>query len=63
MDLSEGAQMLSASASAADLSVPQFRWHGVPTFESVLTCSYEDGATIIADGGIKTAGDIVKVTP
>jgi len=34
--------------------------HGVPTFESVLTCSYEDGATIIADGGIKTAGDAVK---
>jgi IMP dehydrogenase len=34
--------------------------HGVPTFESVLTCSYEDGAAIIADGGIKTAGDIVK---
>lgn len=34
--------------------------HGVPTFESVLTCSYEDGAIIIADGGIKTAGDIVK---
>ena len=34
--------------------------HGVPTFESVLTCSYEDGALIIADGGIKTAGDIVK---
>jgi len=26
----------------------------------VLTCSYEDGAVIIADGGIKTAGDIVK---
>ena len=34
--------------------------HGVPTFESVLTCSYEDGAAIIADGGIKTAGDVVK---
>ena len=34
--------------------------HGVPTFESVLTCGYEDGATIIADGGIKSAGDIVK---
>ena len=34
--------------------------HGVPTFESVLSCSYEDGAPIIADGGIKTAGDIVK---
>lgn len=34
--------------------------HGVPTFESVLTCSYEDGASIIADGGIKTAGDVVK---
>jgi IMP dehydrogenase len=34
--------------------------HGVPTFESVLTCSYEDGAPIIADGGIKSAGDIVK---
>jgi IMP dehydrogenase len=34
--------------------------HGVPTFESVMTCSYEDGAAIIADGGIKTAGDVVK---
>lgn len=34
--------------------------HGVPTFESVLTCGYTDGAAIIADGGIKTAGDIVK---
>ena len=26
----------------------------------MLTCSDEDGATIIADGGIKTAGDVVK---
>ena len=34
--------------------------HGVPTFESVLSCGYVDGATIIADGGIKTAGDVVK---
>lgn len=34
--------------------------HGVPTFESILTCGYEDGAPIIADGGIKTAGDAVK---
>jgi len=34
--------------------------HGVPTFESVLTCGYEDGVPIIADGGIKTAGDVVK---
>jgi IMP dehydrogenase len=25
-----------------------------------MTCSYEDGAAIIADGGIKTAGDVVK---
>lgn len=34
--------------------------HGVPTFQSVLDCRDVDGATIIADGGIKTAGDIVK---
>ena len=34
--------------------------HGVPTFQSVLSCKYADGATIIADGGIKTSGDIVK---
>lgn len=35
--------------------------HGVPTFHSVLECKYVDAdAKIIADGGIKTAGDIVK---
>lgn len=35
--------------------------HGVPTFHSVLCCKYVDaGAKIIADGGIKTAGDAVK---
>ena len=34
--------------------------HGVPTFQSVLNCRDADGATIIADGGIKTSGDIVK---
>ena len=34
--------------------------HGVPTFQSVLDCRDVDGATIIADGGIRTAGDIVK---
>ena len=35
--------------------------HGVPTFHSVLCCKYVDAdAKIIADGGIKTAGDAVK---
>jgi len=34
--------------------------HGIPTFQSVLDCSVASGATIIADGGIKTSGDIVK---
>jgi len=35
--------------------------HGVPTFHSVLSCAYSEGsAKLIADGGIKTAGDIVK---
>jgi len=34
--------------------------HGVPTFQSVLDCRDVEGATIIADGGIKTSGDIVK---
>jgi len=35
--------------------------HGVPTFQSVLDCKYVDAdAKIIADGGIKTAGDMVK---
>jgi IMP dehydrogenase len=36
--------------------------HGVPTFQSILDCAqtlYED-VKIIADGGIKTSGDIVK---
>ena len=35
--------------------------HGCPTFQSVWDCSQSDhDTTIIADGGIKTAGDIVK---
>lgn len=35
--------------------------HGVPTFQSVLDCSQVvDEAKLVADGGIKNAGDIVK---
>jgi IMP dehydrogenase len=35
--------------------------HGVPTFQSVLECARtEHDAKIIADGGIKTVGDMVK---
>jgi len=35
--------------------------HGVPTFQSILDCSETDrDVKIIADGGIKNSGDIVK---
>ena len=35
--------------------------HGMPTFQSVLDCAMHGGtATIIADGGIRNSGDIVK---
>jgi len=35
--------------------------HGIPTFQSVLECSRSDrDCLIIADGGIKNSGDIVK---
>ena len=35
--------------------------HGVPTLQSVLECSESEyDAALIADGGIKTSGDIVK---
>ena len=35
--------------------------HGVPTLQSVMDCSRSDrSAALIADGGIKTPGDIVK---
>ena len=35
--------------------------HGVPTLQSILDCSRSDrSAKLIADGGIKTPGDIVK---
>ena len=35
--------------------------HGVPTLQSVLDCSLSDRpAKLIADGGIKTSGDMVK---
>ena len=35
--------------------------HGVPTLQSVIDCSHSDrDALLIADGGIKNSGDIVK---
>lgn len=35
--------------------------HGVPTLQSVIDCSRSDrDATLIADGGIRNSGDIVK---
>lgn len=35
--------------------------HGVPTYQSVVDCAQSDrSAKLIADGGIKNAGDIVK---
>ena len=35
--------------------------HGVPTLQSIINCSYSDRDTLlIADGGIKSSGDIVK---
>ena len=35
--------------------------HGVPTFQSILDCAHSDrDAKLIADGGIKNNGDIVK---
>ena len=35
--------------------------HGIPTFQSILDCaSVARTAKVIADGGLKTSGDIVK---
>ncbi len=34
--------------------------HGVPTLQSIFDCRDAGDASLIADGGIKTAGDIVK---
>jgi len=35
--------------------------HGIPTFQSILDCAQSDrDAKLIADGGMKTNGDIVK---
>lgn len=38
--------------------------HGVPTFQSIVDCKeykpIDNGASIIADGGIRNSGDIVK---
>jgi IMP dehydrogenase len=35
--------------------------HGVPTLQSIMDCAKSDrDVTLIADGGIKTSGDIVK---
>ena len=34
--------------------------HGVPTLQSIFDCRDAGDAALIADGGVKTAGDIVK---
>ena len=35
--------------------------HGIPTFQSIVDCAASDrSASIIADGGIKTSGDVSK---
>ena len=35
--------------------------HGMPTLTSIMECRYSQyGGTLVADGGIKTSGDIVK---
>ena len=35
--------------------------HGVPTLQSILDCSHSDrDVVLVADGGIRTSGDIVK---
>ena len=37
--------------------------HGVPTLQAIIDCAYDSarlGIPIIADGGIKNSGDIVK---
>ena len=34
--------------------------HGVPTFQTVLECASTPGPAIVADGGLKNSGDIVK---
>tara|TARA_Y100000592_G_scaffold99255_1_gene174639 strand:+ start:11200 stop:12258 length:1059 start_codon:yes stop_codon:yes gene_type:complete len=34
--------------------------HGVPTFQSIMDCSVAGDANLIADGGIKNSGDVVK---
>jgi len=42
-------------------STRQQTGHGIPTFQSILDCAQSDrDAKLIADGGIKTNGDIVK---
>jgi len=62
LDLSEwGADAVRVGIGGGSICSTRIQTgHGVPTFQSVYDCKYEDGAAIIADGGIKTAGDIVK---
>ena len=62
LDLSEwGADAVRVGIGGGSICSTRIQTgHGVPTFQSVYDCKHKDGAVIIADGGIKTAGDIVK---
>lgn len=62
MDLSEwGADAVRIGIGGGSICSTRIQTgHGMPTFQSVIDCRDIDGATIIADGGIKTSGDIVK---
>ena len=62
-DLSDwGADMIRVGIGGGSICSTRIQTgHGVPTFQSILDCSASDReALLIADGGIKNSGDIVK---
>ena len=62
-DLSDwGANMIRVGIGGGSICSTRIQTgHGVPTFQSILDCSASDRpALMIADGGIKNSGDIVK---
>ena len=55
-----GADAIRVGIGGGSICSTRIQTDGIPTLQSIFDCRDAGDADLIADGGIKTAGDIVK---